>query len=353
MAKKGIRPMASHLLSIEPLEDRLLLTGLYLTPTAASVSPTQDAKTASSDTWQPDATASDTAAPQQSDPDAAQYQTPSQPTSYAATTTADGSASYAPAASTTPTYAQSGGSQTGPQPTGPVYYPANPKLASAATLAQQQAAVQIAQAYEQYCMILANAAAAAKTPLAEQRTTESTTKQGEQAPTQVRSVEQQPQGAGVRMADLPPPATSAAPEVARHGPVADILVLSPGMPEGRVSEPADGLAMVSQPEESTSLPPLGELLAGRLPLDLPALRQRVQQFFEHLGSLGEDVAAAPMGFRLAPWFVAVAVATSACEIARRQMRKQLWHGSITGLDPASQTWTWFPDPSGPPRGEVV
>jgi hypothetical protein len=361
MSKKGSRLLPPHLLTIEPLEDRLLLTGWDAAAATAAAAPALDSKTASSANWQPekpaaattsyatadagqpDAMASGPATPQQSDSDAATYQDPSAPVASPATPPAGNPANYS-----TATYAESGRPQTGA-----VYYPTSQKVASATTPAQQQAAVQVAQAYEQYCMILANAEAAAKTPVEGQRASEPTAGAAERAAAQVRAPESSVQAAALRMADLPPPASTTASEATRRGPEANLLVPHPEMTEGSGAAPADALATVSQPEERGTLPPLGELLAGRVPLDLPGLRQSVQLFFEHLANLGEDSAAGPMDFRLAPWFVAVTLATSACEIARRQMRKQLGPGSISGLDPASRTWTWFPDPSGPPRGEVA
>jgi hypothetical protein len=337
-----------HSLSVEPLEDRLLLAGLGTSP--AAVSPPQaPAVTATT------ATAYAAATPGSgTDSDSSDYATPGDAgaTSYSAAVPGTSVATGYPASAGTATgSAATAGHTAAQQPaTGLADYSSftNVKPANSAVPDSQEAA-RAAQAYDLqlYCMALANATAATQIPVEAQHVAGlAAAVRGEQGANQARLAEQQVQAISGK-GEAPPTAPMFS---GRHadlkGPEADLLVLDvataePG--EEAVTEPASQLA--SEPAAGRLLQP-AELLAGRLPLDLPALRERVQEFFAQLTDLAEESAAAPIGIRLAPWFVAVAVATSACEVARRQLRKQHWRGPIPGLDPASRTWTWFPEPHG-------
>lgn len=76
--------------------------------------------------------------------------------------------------------------------------------------------------------------------------------------------------------------------------------------------------------EEPSLPPLlrgSEVLAVLPPFDVSALERGMQQFLEGLERLGPRLTVDGDGSRLWPWIVAVTAAATACEIARRQLRR--------------------------------
>jgi hypothetical protein len=144
-----------------------------------------------------------------------------------------------------------------------------------------------------------------------------------------------------------PPASVSAP-----GNTAGLSEESPpvgGEPEAAGgAERADVVALAAHPEEPPPAPQRADRLSSVLPFDWPALEQRVQQFFDHLEDLGQDAGKAPEELRLAPWFVAVSAAMLACEVARRQLRKQIWSGLDWADGPGGRTWTWWDEPAGPP-----
>jgi hypothetical protein len=323
-----------HPLNVEPLEDRLLLATLSAFGLVYPTTPVAEARpaTAASASYSDDTSTPDTKAD-----DSYDYSTPSQSAPTAAAYPAAGSA----------TAHASPGQQTAGQAAYLSYASARPANVAQA---DPQEAARAAQAYnlQVYCMEVANATAAARAPVDVQRTTvQASVALAEQAASQARLLDRQVQDAAGR-AEAPPTSVTlfAARAAAPRGPDDDLVALAEPTTEAGEEPAAEGVT--AQVPADGRPQPSAELLAGRLPLDLAGLQQRVQQFFEQLAELTDPAASAPVGIRLAPWFVAVAVATSACEFARRQLRKQPWPGPIPGIDPASRTWTWLPEPPGEP-----
>lgn len=78
---------------------------------------------------------------------------------------------------------------------------------------------------------------------------------------------------------------------------------------------------LADPQAAPS-PQVASLLTGSAPVDLPALDRGVDHFFSRLEDLGKELPSGPVLLRLAPWLVAVSAATAALELARWQMKKQ-------------------------------
>jgi hypothetical protein len=66
--------------------------------------------------------------------------------------------------------------------------------------------------------------------------------------------------------------------------------------------------------------PLEKLLPGILPYDLAHIERAVDEFFAQLEQLGENWTDLPALVRWTPWLVAAVMATSAFELARRQLK---------------------------------
>ena len=78
-----------------------------------------------------------------------------------------------------------------------------------------------------------------------------------------------------------------------------------------------------QAEEGPALPSpqLSGLLTVLPPADLSTLERGMRQFLEQLDRMGQRLTSDPDGAGLYPWVIAVAAAATACEIARRQLRR--------------------------------
>ena len=84
-----------------------------------------------------------------------------------------------------------------------------------------------------------------------------------------------------------------------------------------------GMSTTGQAENESLLPSprVSGVLASLPPIDLSALELGMQQFLEQLGELGPRLAKDGEGSGLWPWIVAVTAAATACEIARRELRR--------------------------------
>jgi hypothetical protein len=98
---------------------------------------------------------------------------------------------------------------------------------------------------------------------------------------------------------------------------------------------------VSNPEirSGSYLPPETTVMTGALPVDLADLERGVEQFFTKLEGLGGEITPSLAMTRLAPWLVTMSLAMVATEVARLQMRRQLYGVTIV---PGSTTRTWWP-----------
>jgi hypothetical protein len=102
------------------------------------------------------------------------------------------------------------------------------------------------------------------------------------------------------MASLPEPAPLPPPEVA-----------PPAAPDGQQAGGGPALPWPQAPGVLAVLPPL----------DLAALERGLQRFLEQLGPTGPRRPGDRDGPALWPWVVAGTAAATACEIARRQLRR--------------------------------
>jgi hypothetical protein len=93
-------------------------------------------------------------------------------------------------------------------------------------------------------------------------------------------------------------------------------------------------------------PQTAELVTGALPLDLSSLKQGIQAFFEQLENLGDEGGNLHNPVGLAPWYVAVGVATVLLEVARRRFRKQSGQEMVFQAGWQDPTSSWLPDPDG-------
>jgi len=106
--------------------------------------------------------------------------------------------------------------------------------------------------------------------------------------------------------------TEAGPVVGRYQPSAPVgaAVLPAAVPG---EEPAEGRSVV---------PPVVPAVLAALPsVELAALETGLRQFLAQLEAAGRDLTGDD-GDGLGPWLVAAGAAAAACEIARRQLRRQ-------------------------------
>jgi hypothetical protein len=89
-----------------------------------------------------------------------------------------------------------------------------------------------------------------------------------------------------------------------------------------LEEAAEATAVAGAAAVATYAPQVSGVVVGALPVDLAVLERGAEQFFVHLGDLGEEVPGLSVVGRLAPWLGAVAAATVGLELARRTVRKQ-------------------------------
>jgi hypothetical protein len=95
------------------------------------------------------------------------------------------------------------------------------------------------------------------------------------------------------------------------------------LPEGGRGDSGFGASASIEHERGPTLPApqLSEALPVLPPLDLSGLEVGIQEFLKELGRLTPYVAGDAGGTKLWPWVVALAAAATACEIARRELRK--------------------------------
>jgi hypothetical protein len=105
-------------------------------------------------------------------------------------------------------------------------------------------------------------------------------------------------------------------------------------------ENAESLPRVSMTDGLLQLAPgVANLLIGRVPADMPALKQAVDDFFVGLTSLAEDMAAPPTLAGLTQWLMAAAALGSAVHFARRRLRNRSGPGAVEGgEDLLAATW---------------
>jgi hypothetical protein len=146
-------------------------------------------------------------------------------------------------------------------------------------------------------------------------------------PAPVTVVARAPGGGGptadaARAADQLPAAGAAPPASA---PPPETVLPGPAESESDAGLPVDDALEATAAAEAPApryLPEMVGLVAGTLPVDLPALQRGAEQFFTRLAELGEDVPAGSVLARLAPWLGAGVAATAGLELARYTMRKQ-------------------------------
>jgi hypothetical protein len=96
-------------------------------------------------------------------------------------------------------------------------------------------------------------------------------------------------------------------------------------------------------QTTNSSPTVGPVLAGLLPLDRAALARAVDEFFDRVQRLGEELTANGIGSRLAPLLTGAAVATAAYAFARHRLRPPLPAGVAKDDDGRDLEWAWFTD----------
>ena len=106
-------------------------------------------------------------------------------------------------------------------------------------------------------------------------------------------------------------------------------------------------------EETEAAPPspVGQLLAGLVSVDLPALERRVDAFFRQVDNLAGEATNALAGSRLTPWLVIGATTTAAYALVRRRLRACTGAGVPNGGDPRSWEWSWLSRGAVPPPWE--
>jgi hypothetical protein len=92
-------------------------------------------------------------------------------------------------------------------------------------------------------------------------------------------------------------------------------------PAAQTGPPAAAALSGEPSEERLPLPPghTGGILAALSPLDLSALEAGMRAFLKQLERLGVPPAGSESGLSL--WLIAGAAAVTACEMARRQLRR--------------------------------
>jgi hypothetical protein len=143
-------------------------------------------------------------------------------------------------------------------------------------------------------------------------------------------------------------APQANPAVAAVGPVvaqlplvtgrtADGMAMAVPVPAATLNTPAGGALPtaetaeppLAQPEQPQAAPVLTPLAA----IDVAALGRGLGQFLHQIEKVGEELVGDGDGLR--PWLVAGAAAATACEIARRQLKRAAEYAPIPVHDPRS------------------
>lgn len=143
----------------------------------------------------------------------------------------------------------------------------------------------------------------------------------------------------------------AAPERLVPASSSVVAVIHAGGDESAIAR----VSTYSFPSEEGEADPLPDrlaagLLTGVVPLNLAALDEGMKQFLHQLDQLGEDLSHGLAGARLPSWLLAVGLAATACEVARRQVKPSPRRLMATG-GAGADTRTWLPDPTSLlPRG---
>jgi hypothetical protein len=113
--------------------------------------------------------------------------------------------------------------------------------------------------------------------------------------------------------------------------------------DGPVEGSPPAPALLESDDRAGFVPQMGNVLAGALPIDLPALEQAADRFFGHLEGLAEDLASLPLSLKLTPWLVVAGAAAGAFEFARRRRLKSLAsERTKLRLPERDSGWTPFP-----------
>jgi hypothetical protein len=102
-----------------------------------------------------------------------------------------------------------------------------------------------------------------------------------------------------------------------------------------------GAVRVPDPEKAPLFPLALPVPGALLPLELPAWEQGVRDFFSHLEALDSAQAEGPAWARLAPWCAALGAATVALEFARRQLSRRPPPG-LADVAGRGLAWKWSP-----------
>jgi hypothetical protein len=154
--------------------------------------------------------------------------------------------------------------------------------------------------------------------------------------------------------------TESQPAVLPLRPEDDRVGGTPRPPLAPLSEEAAATSGPAGPEpshgacqETEAVPPspVGQLLAGLVSVDLPALERRVDAFFRQVDNLAEEATNALAGSRLTPWLVIGATTTAAYALVRRRLRARTGAGVPAGGDPRSWEWSWLSRGAVPPLWE--
>jgi len=114
---------------------------------------------------------------------------------------------------------------------------------------------------------------------------------------------------------------------AQSGPVEAVVRFDARAPiESRAASDAldnDEVAMeTTAAAMSDGSPRIQPLLAGMLPVDLPALQAGVERFFAQLEELGDELADPDLAWRIGAWSVTAAGAAAALEFARAEAKNR-------------------------------
>jgi hypothetical protein len=97
-----------------------------------------------------------------------------------------------------------------------------------------------------------------------------------------------------------------------------------------------------QDGEILPLATVGHILAGWLPIDLPALERKVDAFFSQIEKLGEEATDVLISSRLTPWLVIGTITVGVSyALARRHLKVPALEGVRSSSDPRSREWTWL------------
>jgi hypothetical protein len=89
------------------------------------------------------------------------------------------------------------------------------------------------------------------------------------------------------------------------------------------------------------IPEMSDLLATVLPVDVVALEASLGRLLDGINRWGEELAALTEDTWIPPWLIAAVLATAACEVARRQMKKPALALNTGGVV-EDDTVTWLP-----------